>query len=49
MWEEYDTTATDLELMRESLGPTAERVGVSLDIRKDIERFVVVFSRLLGN
>ena len=37
-WEGYDTTATDLELMRETLGPLAGRMGLQLRDRSDIER-----------
>ena len=37
-WEGYDTTATDLELMRETLGSLADAMGLPLRDRRDIER-----------
>lgn len=37
-WESWDTTETDLELMRDAIGHVASGLGVSLESRRDIDR-----------
>lgn len=45
-WEGYDTTPSDLELLRGALGPVAAQLGMELDSQADIARFVAA---LMGN
>ena len=47
-WEGYDTTETDLELLRDGLGPIAASHGLALRNRADIERLVSLLTGRLG-
>jgi len=47
-WEGYDTTETDLELLRAAMGPIAARAGLALRDRGDIDRLVALLIGQLG-
>lgn len=46
--EVYDTTPTDLALMRANLGPVAEALGLPLESRADIDRVAGMLNTFLG-
>ncbi len=48
-FEGYDTTATELEYMRPVLGPMAQRLGLKLESRPDIDYLTTfIASRFLN-
>lgn len=47
-WAAYDTTPTDLRLMRAALGPLLAGYGLSLDSRADIERAAALLVGQVG-